>query len=320
MVNPDSLKAVQFSDYLLKVKVDGQVLPNEVFVTLGNVQYRLTKDAANEFSYKFVNVQKDIPFQLFAGGVESRDYTLEVLRKPNILSFRTKLNFPDYIGRASEELANVGDLVVPQGTNIGWVFNAQNTDQPRPAFRQRSAADAKRFDDELFSFNRRALRDETYKIFLSNARLPGADSVAYTITVIPDLHPQISVEEFKDSTNRKFTYFAGDASDDYGLLNLTFNYQIKKAKGGQLPMNTVKINKPAGKAVQYEYNWDLRNLNLEPGDEVSYYFEVFDNDGVNGCKKRPHRRDAVPHADAWTSSASNRPRTAKRSKKTWKKR
>jgi hypothetical protein len=48
-----------------------------------------------------------------------------VLRKPNILSFSTKLNFPAYIGRANEELSNVGDLVVPQGTNIGWVFNAQ---------------------------------------------------------------------------------------------------------------------------------------------------------------------------------------------------
>jgi len=284
LINPDSLQAVQFADYLLKVKVDGQVLPNEVFVTLGNVQYRLTKDAANEFSYKFVNVQKDIPFQLFAGGVESRDYILEVLRKPSILSFNTKLNFPDYLGRASEELANVGDLVIPQGTNIGWVFNAQSTDQMSLRFSNEQTADAKRFDDELFSFNRRALRDETYQIFLSNARLPGGDSVAYTITVIPDLHPQIAVEEFRDSTQGSTSFFAGDASDDYGLLNLTFNYQIKKAKSGQLPMNTVKITKPAGKAVSYEYNWDVRDLNLEPGDEVSYYFEVFDNDGVNGSK------------------------------------
>ncbi len=284
LINPDSLQAVQFSDYLLKVKVDGQVLPNEVFVTLGNVQYRLTKDAANEFSYKFVNVQQDIPFQLFAGGVESRDYTLAVVRKPSIMSFTTKLNFPDYLGRASEELANVGDLVIPQGTNIGWVFNAQSTDQMSLRFGGEQGADAKRFDDELFSFNRRALRDETYKIFLSNARLPGADSVAYTITVIPDLHPQIAVEEFRDSTQSNISFFAGDASDDYGLLNLTFNYQIKKAKSGQLPMTTVKIAKPAGKAVQYEHNWDVRDLNLEPGDEVSYYFEVFDNDGVNGSK------------------------------------
>lgn len=284
LINPDSLKAVQFSDYLLKVKVEGTALPNEVFINLGNVQYRLNKDAANEFSYRFANIQKDTEFKLFSGGIESRDYMLEVLKKPNILSFSAKLNFPAYIGRATEELSNVGDLVVPQGTNIGWVFNAQNTDNLAMRFGSDPGAEAKRFDEELFQFNRRAMKDETYKVFLSNALLRGADSVAYTISVIPDLHPQISVEEFKDSSNLKVSFFAGDASDDYGLQNLTFNYQIKKVKGGQLPMNTVKIEKPAGKQAQYEYNWDIRNLNLEPGDEVTYYFEVFDNDGVNGSK------------------------------------
>jgi hypothetical protein len=284
LLNADSLKAVQFSDFLMKVKVEGSALPNEVFISLGNVQYRLEKNTPNEFSYKFVNVQKDTEFKLFSGGIESRDYTLEVLKKPNILSFSTKLNFPAYIGRASEELSNVGDLVVPQGTNIGWVFNAQHTDNLALRFGNDPSAEAKRFDDELFQFNRRAMKDETYKVFLSNALLSGADSVAYTISVIPDLHPQISVEEFKDSANLKLAFFAGDASDDYGLLNLTFNYQIKKAKGGQLPMNTVKIEKPAGKQIQYDYSWDIRNLSLEPGDEVTYYFEVFDNDGVNGSK------------------------------------
>ncbi|HND87220.1 MAG TPA: DUF4175 domain-containing protein [Saprospiraceae bacterium] len=284
VVNPDSLRTVQFADYVLRVKAEGQVLPNEMFISLGNVQYRLEKESGNEFSYKFVNVQKDTEFKLFAAGIESDDYTLSVLRKPNILSFTTKLNFPDYVGRANENLSNVGDLVVPQGTQIGWVFNAQNTDLLALQFSNDAGSEATRFDDELFQFSRRALRDETYKIILSNNLLPNADSVAYTITVIPDLHPQISVEEFKDSTERKVLFFAGDASDDYGLLNLTFNYQVKKPKSGQLPMNTVKVEKPAGKTAQYNYTWDIRNLNLEPGDEITYYFEVFDNDAVNGSK------------------------------------
>lgn len=284
VVNPDSLRTVQFADYVLKVKAEGNVLPNEMFINLGNVQYRLEKNAANEFSYTFVNVQKDTEFKLFAAGLESDDYTLGVVKKPNILSFSTKLNFPAYVGRPDENLSNVGDLVIPQGTNIGWVFNAQNTDLLALRFGNDNGNEAKRFDDELFQFSRRALRDETYKIFISNNLLPNADSVAYTITVIPDLHPQIAVEEFKDSTDQKMLFFAGDASDDYGLLNLTFNYQIKKPKAGQLPMNTVKVEKPAGKTADYNYSWDIRNLNLEPGDEVTYYFEVFDNDAVNGSK------------------------------------
>ncbi|MCC6459024.1 MAG: DUF4175 domain-containing protein [Saprospiraceae bacterium] len=284
LVNTNELKAVQFSDFVLKVETEGQALPNEMFIEVGDVQYRLAKDAANAFSYTFANVQKDTEFKLYAGGIESEDFTLAVVRRPNILSFNVKLKFPDYVGRAAEELANVGDLVLPQGTQINWVFNAQYTDQLDLRFGNEAGVSSKRFDDELFTFNRRALKDEAYKIFLGNEQLPKADSVAYTITVIPDLHPQIGVEEFKDTTNRRLLFFAGDASDDYGLQNLTFNYQIKKAKGGQMPLSTVKIQKPAGKQIQYDYSWDLRNQELAPGDEISYYFEVFDNDGVNGSK------------------------------------
>ena len=72
IVDVDSLKAVQFSDFTLNVTVDGTALPNEVFINLGNVQYRLNKDAANAFSYKFVNVQQSTDFSLFSGGFESR--------------------------------------------------------------------------------------------------------------------------------------------------------------------------------------------------------------------------------------------------------
>ncbi|TNE59389.1 MAG: DUF4175 domain-containing protein [Bacteroidetes bacterium] len=284
MVNTNELKAVQFSDFVLQVGTEGDALPNEMFIEVGNVQYRLNKEATGQFSYTFSNVQKDTDFRLFAGGVESNDYTLEVVRRPNILSFDVKLQFPAYIGRPTEELANVGDLVLPQGTNINWVFNAQHTDALDLRFGGEATVASKRFDDELFSFSRRALKDESYRIYLSNTQLPKADSVGYSITVIPDLHPQIGVEEFRDSTNRQMLFFAGDASDDYGLLKLTFNYQIKKVKGGQLPLATSKISAPGSKQTQYEYTWNLRDLDIQPGDEITYYFEVFDNDGVNGSK------------------------------------
>ena len=285
VVNTDSLRAVQFSDYTLKVKAEGNVLPNEMFINLGNVQYRLTKDAPDAFSYKFSNVQKDTEFSLFGGGVESDDYTLEVLKKPSIAAFNVRLNFPAYIGRANEELSDVGDLVVPQGTVISWNFNALNTDDLSLKFGSNDQNSAKRYDDDLFSFSHKAMKDESYKIFLSNARLGSADSVAYSLSIVPDLHPQISVQEFKDSTDlTKASFFAGEASDDYGLSTLTFNYQIKRAKGGLAPVSTVKIEKKTGKQIEYDYTWDMRNLELQPGDEITYYFEVFDNDGVNGSK------------------------------------
>ena len=64
----------------------------------------------------------------------------------------------------------------------------------------------------------------------ANNRLPIPDSVNYTINVLKDQYPTIAVEEFIDSTNRNLVYFAGTASDDYGILNLNFHYTILKAR------------------------------------------------------------------------------------------
>lgn len=285
VLNTDSLSAVQFSDYTLRVKTEGNAVPNEVFITLDNYQYRLNKEDDGTFTYKFANVQKETPFKLFGGGVTSDDYTLNVIKKPNILGFDVALDYPAYTGRPDEDLSNVGDLVVPLGTNINWFFNTQNTENVKIKFSSKGEfIDAKRDGQVSYQYRKMATADETYKIFISNALLPNADSVAYTITLIPDVYPTIAVERFVDSTNLKQVFFAGDASDDYGLKALSFNYRIKHADGNQEQLATIPIQKPDGKNIQFQHNFDLSSLALKPGDEVTYYFEIFDNDAINGSK------------------------------------
>ncbi|TAK39768.1 MAG: DUF4175 domain-containing protein [Saprospiraceae bacterium] len=280
----EDLKVVQYGEFPLTVRVEGEVLPDEAFINVDNIQYRLTKTGAGVFSYHFSNVQKNTEFNFFSSGITSRNYTLEVLKKPNITSFDVKLDFPGYTGRKDEELKSIGDLVVPAGTNINWVFSAENTGDISLRFgNEQDLVQAKRFSDELFTFKKRALKDEAYRLFISNENLPNADSVSYSITVIPDLYPSINAEEFRDSTNTKLLYFVGDASDDYGLLSLAFHYRIKR-NGHEGTLQTIKLKKPEGKAIQYHHIFDLSELALKPGDEVTYYFEAFDNDGVNGSK------------------------------------
>lgn len=285
IVKKEDLSVVQFSDYFLNVTIEGELLPDEVFIDIDNYQYRLTKDQANQFSYKFSNVQKITDFQLFSSGVKSEKFTLDVLKKPNILGFDVALDFPAYTQQPDKSISNIGDLVIPVGTKIDWVFNAQNTDDISLEFSLfEKIVPAERFDNELFTYKKTALKDEPYKIFVSNEHLPFADSVAYSITVIPDLHPTISVEKFSDTLDNSMLYFVGDAADDYGLLSLSFNYRIMTAKGVQGELKTIKLKNPSAKQVQYDYAWDISLLELNPGDEVLYYFEVFDNDAVNGNK------------------------------------
>lgn len=285
ILEEEAPSVVQFEDYPLTVKIDGDQLPNEVFIDVDNVQYRLVKESPNTFSYRFSNVQKSTKFKLFSSGVESKPYELNVLRKPNVLGFDVELDFPAYTQRKDEKLSSIGDLVVPQGTNIDWVFNAEHTDAIDLKFTgSDDRVEAKRFSDDLFTYQKQVMEDQGYKLYISNKALPNADSISYTISVVPDLHPNISAKKFIDSTQQKVLFFVGEASDDYGLRSLTFNYRIKPAKGEQGELQTVVLDKPAGKQIQYDHVFDINALGLKPGDEVTYYFEVADNDGVNGSK------------------------------------
>ena len=283
--NADELQVVQFDDYSLSVRIEGDELPNEAFIEVDNYQYRLVKEEPDLFSYKFNNVQKNTAFRLYSSGVESKKYTLDVLEKPNLLGFDVKLDYPSYTQRRDEELSNIGDLVLPAGTKIDWVFKTDKTDQINIRFSSEDDLyQVERIGDKLFTYDKLILNDENYRLYVSNDQLPLADSIDYSIRAIPDAYPSISAQSFLDSLNEDLIYFVGDASDDYGLLNLSFNYRIEREAEGEDIANSVKLAKPNDKQVQFNHIFNLAELQLEPGDKVTYYFEVFDNDEVNGSK------------------------------------
>lgn len=280
----DDLSVVQFEDVLLEIKVEGEEYPNEAYIDIDNYKYKLTKVDYNTFTYKVRKVAKNAKFFFTASGFDSKSYDLNVLKKPSIVGFEVRLDYPAYTGRADEIISNIGDLVVPKGTKITWNFKAQNTDEVAVNFSNLKKADIlKRAGKERFTLTKQVMNDAAYMVYVSNKNLQKADSVGYSLSAIPDVGPAISVEQFKDSSQSKVLFFAGDATDDYGLSKLNFSYTLEREKGGK-ETNVISIKTAMGKQAQYDYTWDLMNLGLNPGDKVSYFFEVFDNDGISGAK------------------------------------
>ena len=285
VLDDNDLSVIQSNDFPLEVTIEGNELPNEVFIYVNSYKYKLKKIAPDKFSYLFNNVQKNTPFKLFSSGVESKNFTLNVLKKPNILGFEVKLDYPSYTGRKDEALNSTGDIVVPLGTKVDWIFKSENTETINLKFSETNKVfETDRFSDNLFSFQKVAKANENYKIFMSNNELPNADSITYSLGVIPDLYPSISVEKFIDSTNTKLNFFVGEASDDYGLKDLSFNYQIIKYQKDPSENQQVLLNISPSKQIRFDYSFDFSDISLSPGDKLTYYFEIFDNDGINGSK------------------------------------
>jgi len=282
----NNLKAVQQDDFKIEVKIEGESVPDAVFVNNSTVPYKMKKENTIHFSYTFRNLQKDLSFYFEANGIKSETYNIHVLPKPIVLNFETGLDYPEYIGKQNEVLENTGDLIVPEGTRIKWKFFTRDTEELDLIFSD-SLYPLSRNNSNIFSYESRFLKSQRYSISTRNEFLKNNDSLAYSINVIPDVYPSISVEEFTDSIFDNRLYFRGLIKDDYGFKNLLFYY--KHDTKTDSTNNPVFISEPLRiktnvNQQQFFHFFDFASLNLNAGDEVEYYFEVWDNDGVNGSK------------------------------------
>ena len=283
-VEKEKMQVVQYTNFKLDVKIEGEALPDEVFVEFDNYKYKLDKKSPNQFSYTFVELRKDTRFNLYANGLRSKYFEIDVLEKPQISDFEIELDYPSYTGRRNEIIKGIGDLVVPVGTDINWLFNSINTHQLSILFPgETKATTTTQVGKQNFNLRKKILKEGNYKIYLSNQELPEGDSVVYSMTLIPDLYPSIDVKSSSDSTNDKIVYFVGEASDDYGIKKLDFYYSIER-EAQQLKEESIAMAINKGKQTTYDYILDVKMLDLQAGDKLSYYFKVYDNDAVNGSK------------------------------------
>jgi len=283
VVQNKNLTALQFENFNLEVKIEGDALPSEVFVEADKNIFKLKKKEANLFEYEFVNLQKSTSFQLNANGFHSKEYTIDVVAKPIIAGFEVACTYPSYTGKHNEVLKNMGDLVIPAGTKLSWKFNTQNVEAISFAVGD-SVYQAKHSGETEFTFSKSFLQSSSYTLKVSNNNVKDADSVSYSLNVTPDLYPVIVVKEKNDSATQKYFYYIGEISDDYGLRRLTFNYQLTRSDSTTSVNKEIDVPFTAGASSHFQYYWQLSDFSIKPGDKITYYFEVWDNDGIHGSK------------------------------------
>lgn len=295
------LKAVQQEDFTLQIKLSGEQIPAGLYIQTGGSKYAMSRQNSILFNYTFRNLQKNARFVITSDPYNSREYVINVLPKPIILSFSIDADYPDYTGRKPETFENTGDLTVPAGTRLNWKFYTRDTKSLIFRFNEQTHV-LKASGSNSVGFGSRLLTVTQYSVLAENEFITDAqDSLSYRILVIPDLYPSISAEEYKDSIFDNRLYFKGTIKDDYGFTKLAFRFRLKSRQAddfGEEQTLEIPIER-AGLQQQFYYFKDLSTLSLTPGDEISYWFEVWDNDGVNGSKssRSPSRNFRVPTLD-----------------------
>ena len=272
---------VQNDDVELVVDITGAEVPAEVYADLPDGRFRMQKDDDGSFKYTIRQIQEETSLRFYGGGFSSKEFVIDVLPRPVVSGFDVELDYPNYLGKQDETFSNAGDLLVPAGTVIKWRFDTKHTEQLDVAFPD-TVLNASRLDEATYRLSRRLMASSNYSVISSDPKTNLQDSIQYNITVVPDLYPTITVEEVQDTNSLSRLYFSGYANDDHGLTWLEFRYSIK---GDDNEEQSQALGIESGRnSYEYFHSWDMSKLGLKPGAEVTYYFQVWDNDGVVGAK------------------------------------
>lgn len=272
-----SLQVEQNKPFTLRVMTKGNVMPEQVRLHFNDESYFLESSENGQFEYTFSSVPSNISFYLEANDVQSKEYTLSVIDVPTITSFDMVLTFPSYLKMPSETIKGNGNAIVPEGTRVTWKINSKSTVNIN-LITDKSEPFAK--DKESFSLTKSIRSDFNYQIATSNTNVKNYETLGYSITTTKDQYPSINASVAPDSLNLKTKVIIGQISDDYGLSKLqVVYYDIKdrnSVKRGNLPIKKDLVDR-------FVYTFPA-GLTLEQGKQYEYYFEVFDNDQVNGAK------------------------------------
>ncbi|THD32842.1 hypothetical protein [uncultured Flavobacterium sp.] len=277
IINP-SLQTEQGNDFVLQIKSQGKVVPENAMIYIDGESYFMESTKPGFFEYKFTRPSKNIRFHIEANQVTTKDFELAVVAVPTIANFEMVLNFPSYLNKKSETIQGSGNAIVPEGTKVTWKVATLAT-------KSVEWSDLKTItpfssNENTFQITKSIFQNTDYQILTSNAKVKHYEKLNYQISVIKDQFPTIAVNNAPDSLKLNQNVIVGQVSDDNGLSKLQIVFYSKNKTN-----EAKKMALPVKKDVFDQFIFTFPGqLPVEEGVSYEYYFEVFDNDALHGFK------------------------------------
>ena len=274
--NKNSLSVEKGKDLKINVSLQGNNLPDQLYVNSSGNMFVMKSHGNGNFSYLFKGVNNPFHFMFTDKRYSSQTYGVQVISRPSVFGFSIFMDYPNYTSIKDIRLTNEGNIELPVGTNIqisGHSIDAKST-------MLTWGVDTLKNENggNEFLFSQQVLKSVNYGFLLSNDYFQYVKEVDYAIDVIPDFHPSVQVIQRQDSLKLATYYFKGLIEDDYGFSNLLFHVDI----GDKDSVFVIPIQKNL-LAQEFYYSIDY-SMFKELTTSLTSYFEVYDNDGVNGVK------------------------------------
>ena len=239
------------------------------------------------FTTTLPKIDRDLTYFVALGDESTRLFRVTVREEPRITGGEITLFYPAYTGLAVERLPQgTWDVAAPYGTEAAFRLGANC--RPDSAWMSFAGEGGRAWEEPLEiavdSLGARIRLVENLAYTLEVAAPGGVRAASHgphVITAIPDNPPYVRIE----SPGRE-TMLEADmliplsvvALDDYGISQMKLRYEFKGGEG--------EFDLPYRGAAQArcDYTWDVTQMDVFPGDAVSYYVIVADNDALTGPK------------------------------------
>jgi hypothetical protein len=233
------------------------------------------------FEVLLFDLQAKTDYFVEASGVQSENFTLEVIELPYVERLELEYHFPEYTGLEPRLVDDGGDIAVLTGTEVRLralstlateggqlVMDGDDENQVELVAQPDGSLTASFVVDD----------DGFYRIAL---QAPDGDLVTaspqYTVDALTDQPPAVMfIDPGRDTTASAIeeVFVEARADDDFGLLSLELKYSVNG--GEEQTIGLFNGRDSALKEVSAGHTFFLEELELEPGDFVSYYARATD--------------------------------------------
>jgi hypothetical protein len=230
-------------------------------------------DETGEYLLLLFELNEQTEYFVEASGVRSPVYRIEVADLPYVDQINLEYHFPAYTGLSPQRQENSGDIAALQGTRVELeITPTMQVAAGAIVLDDRDTLALEVTEEGLLTGTIRVQRQGLYRILLESFQ--GDLVVAspdYVIDALIDQPPSVSISKpgrdiTVTSVEEIFTEV--QAEDDYGVTQLQLIYSVN----GQ-PEDTLQLvdGDRARKQVTASHTFFLEELELEPGDFISYY-------------------------------------------------
>ena len=231
------------------------------------------------FEVLLFDVQDTTDYFVEALGVQSGTFTLNVVDLPYVERLQHEYFFPAYTGLEPRVVEDGGDIAVLIGTEVRLrAIPTMPTTGGRMVLDEEDQTDLVVEPDGSLIGGFVVDKDGFYRIDLQSGEGEMVTaSPQYTIDVLTDQPPSVMfLNPGRDTTASAVEelFVEARADDDFGLRSLDLVYSVNG--GSEETVRLYSGSQDALKEVSAGHTFFLEDLELEPGDFVSYYARATD--------------------------------------------